>query len=160
MRRNLSSSWTFFYKVVLPVLWIGGFAVGTLSLFLVEPSSWSPSPPTAEMRWAFLGGTLLGSLFLYWFGMRLKTVALDGDVLVISDRGRDVLVPLRDVERVSGSVLMNPELIWLHFRRPTDFGTKVLFMPPLRFFGRYTRHPLVAELEALIARAEVGPGGP
>ena len=153
MRRNLSSAWTVIHKVVFPALWIGAFALGTSCLFLSEPRTRSGASPPPEMRWVFLVATVLGSVVLYWFGMRLKRVALDGDRLIISDFGREMEVPLRDVERVTGSILMHPELIWLHFRRPTEFGTKIVFMPPARFLGGYSRHPLVAELRALVAQS-------
>jgi hypothetical protein len=153
MRRNLSSAWTVIHKVVFPAVWIGGFALGTACLFLAEPRTRSGAPPPPEMRWFFLAATVLGSAFLYWFGMRLKKVALDGDRLIISEFGREIEVPLRDVERVTGSILMNPELIWLRFRRPTEFGTKIVFMPTTRFLGGYSRHPLVEELRTLVAQA-------
>jgi hypothetical protein len=51
--------------------------------------------------------------------MRLKKVSLTADVFVISNYRSRIDVPLRDVERVSGSRFMSPELIRLRFRRPT-----------------------------------------
>jgi hypothetical protein len=34
MIRNLSSMWTFYMKVLLPTVWISGFGIGTVLLFL------------------------------------------------------------------------------------------------------------------------------
>ncbi len=59
--------------------------------------------------------------------MRLKKVTRKENDLVISNFRKVVEVPLQDVERVSGSVLIHPELVWLHFRRPNGFGSKVVF---------------------------------
>ena len=91
--------------------------------------------------------------------MRLKKVSLDGDALLIEEFGRKARVPLRDVEEVTGSILLRPEIVWLRFRRPTEFGNRILFMPPYRMFGGFTRHPMVAELRTLALTAVLESGG-
>jgi len=110
----------------------------------------------SEIRWIFLIiGILFGAL-IYWSSMRLKRVTLDGEVLRISNYRSEIVVHLRDIERVTGSILMNPELVWLHFRMPTEFGTKIVFMGKSRFFSGFTRHPVVKELRELIWKASTG----
>ena len=94
--------------------------------------------------------TILGSAWWYWISIRLKKVTLEDDLLVISNFKTQVKIPLRDIERVSGSILMNPELVWLHLASPTEFGSKIVFMAKFRFFSGLTRHPVVEELERLI----------
>jgi hypothetical protein len=135
---------TYLYKFVFPSLWIGGFTVATTAMFL------SIDRDAQGLRWVFLGITILGAAVWYWSCMRIKQVKLDAGSLAISDFRREITVPLAAVDRVSGSVLMSPELIWLHFRRPTAFGDKVVFMAPIRGFAGFRRHPLVDELRALI----------
>jgi len=150
--RRLSSSLTFFYKFVFPTIWIAVFAAGTASMF-ATPDAWHGNGDVREIRWGFLAATLLGGS-LFWFAcMRNKQVVLDLDrkVFSISNYRRTIEVPIRDVESVSGSLLVNPELIWLRFRRPTEFGSKIVFMPRMRFFHGFTRHPMVEELRALVA---------
>ncbi|MGB7624720.1 MAG: hypothetical protein WBN92_20430 [Terriglobia bacterium] len=146
--RDLSSKWTWFYKFALPALWIGGFASITLSM-LIAPDSWGAGD-SRELGWVFLVITVFGTVLFYWSCMRLKRVHLRGDVLLISNFETEIEVPLRDVERISGSLLVNPELMWLRFHRSTEFGTKVVFMPPFRFFHGFTRHPLVEELQEMV----------
>jgi len=145
--RTLSSRWTWFYKFAFPTLWIGGFGIGTLQMFL-DPDSFSGDDPR-DVRWAFMAALLLGSAVIYWSCIRVKRVSLDTDAFLISNYRDEIRVPLHDVERVSGSVLWNPELIWLHFRRPTRFGSRVVFIAPMRFFG-FGRHPLARELNSLV----------
>lgn len=151
MERELSSKWTFFYKFVLPTLWIGMFTLGTLTMFFA-PDVWNGHNDARWLRWLFLGLTLSGALFLYWACMRLKKVWLGRTSFTISNYVDEVEVPVRDVERVSGSILMSPELVWLRFRRPTRFGDKVVFMPKLRLLSGWNRHPVVEELRGLITR--------
>lgn len=154
----LSSAWTFFYKFVFPTVWIGGFAVGTLLMFTAA-DSFEGDGDVREIRWYVLTATVLGGAAIYWSCMRLKKVTLDGDVILISDFRKEIAIPLLDVERASGSVLMNPELVWLHFRRPTEFGTKIVFMGKWRFSFGFTRHPVVEDLEKLIEQASTGEKG-
>ena len=146
---DLSSRLTFFYKFVFPTLWIGGFAFGTLLMFFA-PDRIHGNQDVREARWIFLLATIVGATLLYWACMRVKQVSLANHEFVISNYWRKIRVHFRDVERVSSSVLINPELIWLHFRRPTEFGTRIVFMPKQRFFGGYTRHPLAKRLSALL----------
>lgn len=145
---DLSSRLTFAYKFVLPALWIGVFALVTCLMFV------SVDAALREARWLFLGATLLGSAVWYWAGMRIKRVSLTGREFVISNYRRTIRVPFHAVERASSSVLMNPELIWLHFRRPTEFGSRIVFMPRQRFLGRYARHPLAQRLNDLLGSAD------
>jgi hypothetical protein len=148
--RELSSAWTFFYKFVFPTIWIGGFALGTLVMF-TAPASLQGGRDVREIRWLFADATVVGGTLIYWFCMRLKKVSLNTDTLILSNYRQRVEVPLRDVEAISGSLLMSPELIWLRFRRPTSLGSKIVFMPKFRFSLGFSRHPLVAELRALIS---------
>ena len=153
--RTLSSAWTFFYKFVFPTVWIGGFAVGTLLMFTAA-DSFEGGGDVCEMRWYFLTAIVLGGAAIYWSCMRLKKVTLDGDVLLISNFRKEIAIPLLDLERVSGSIFMHPELVWLHFRRPTEFGTKIVFMGKSRFSFGFTRHPIVKELGELIEQLSTG----
>lgn len=137
--RRLSSAWTTFFKIIFPILWI----------------IWLLSSGVAIVRWLFPVIMLGGLVMIYFFCLRLKWVDLHGDMLVISDVQRKITVPLHDVERFSGSILISPELIWIHFLRTTEFGDKVIFMAPLRLFQGFSPHPLVDELNAL--RTEAGP---
>lgn len=147
--RPLSSALTWFYKFVFSALWIGGFGLGTVAMFVASHTS--SGEDLREIRWLFLAAWIAGASMIYWTCIRAKKVSLASDSLVISNFRRELRIPLRDVERVTGSFLWNPELIWLHFRRPNDFGSKIVFIAPMRWFP-YGRHPLTRELNALVAR--------
>jgi hypothetical protein len=114
MARQLSSSWTWFNKFVFPPIWIGIFGSGVVGLFLSPGDGRS-----GDLRWPVTAVLIAGVSFLYWAVMRLKRVTLEGGTLSVSNYLREIHVPLCDVERVSASIMMNPELIWLHFRGNT-----------------------------------------
>ena len=155
--RRLSSDWTFLYKFVIPTFCIGEFALLTLLMF-TAPGSLKGRGDVRQVRWIFLTVTIVSGPFFYWWCMRLKKVAFDQDVLLISNFRKEVGIPLHELEQVSGTItiFVIPELIWLHFRRPTSFGKRIVFMPKLRFSFRFTRHPLVKELEEFIEQSHTG----
>ena len=61
--------------------------------------------------------------------MRLKRVAISGHSLAISNYLATIQVPLREVARVTENRWINIHPVTLHFRKPTAFGTSVVFMP-------------------------------
>lgn len=50
-----------------------------------------------------------------------------------------------------------PELVWVHLRPPTELGQHIVFMPKVRWFAGFSRHPIVEELRQL--SGEAGRGG-
>jgi len=151
MYRTLSSAQTFLMKFVFPFLWIGGFAVATASMFLdaSETGARTGLLPPPEMKWSFLAITVIGSVSLYWLCMRLKRVSINGDSLLISNYFTSIVVPLTEIERVSENRWINIHPVTIFFRRETDFGPSVVFMPETRWFGFFSSHPVVAELQKL-----------
>jgi hypothetical protein len=155
MQRTISSAQTFLMKVVFPVVWIGGFAIGTMAMFLgaegMHDRARHPAP--FEMKWVFLLATAAGSAFIYWCCIRLKRVSVDESSLVISNYLENVVVPLREIEEVTENRWINIHPVTLHFRHETAFGRSVVFMPTVRWFGFLSSHPVVEELRTAAALA-------
>ena len=142
MGERLSSRGTFFYKFIFSNLWIG---FGPLIIFIHADAR--PEWPIFFMGW------LIFSVIIYRTCCRLKRVERQGNILSISNYFQQTEVPLSDVESVSGTILGNPEFIWIKFRQPTIFGSKIIFMPKMRFFSlHFDRHPLVAQLNEEIMK--------
>ena len=143
---ELSSRYTFFAKVIFPILWIGGFGAGTIAL-------WASDNAPSQMKWAFLAVLIVGSLSIWWSSMRLKRVRVDGKTLYVSNYRQEIALPLGSVERVSENRWINIHPVTLYFRRPTDFGSKIVFMPKMKMFLLWRSHPMVAEIERMVALA-------
>lgn len=153
MRRRLSSQWTFFYKYAVTALGIGGLGLFTLIQFLA-PGLIGTDHDSEKTKWLSLLVWIVVSPILYWGFARLKKVELDGDTLLISGFRGCIRVALRDIESVSGTLLQTPELVWLHFRRPTEFGTKIVFMGRIRWLSsQLEKHPVVREMRELVEAA-------
>jgi hypothetical protein len=147
MIEKLSSSWTIFYKIVFPIIWISGFGIGTLLLWLVKFEQ--PQVPPAEIKWMFLIIWLVGSGFILWIALRLKTVTLNGNALIIKNYGQEDTVQLSSINGISETRLINPKMIKLSFYPPCVFGEKVFFIPKSKFYNPFGQHPIVKQLKEL-----------
>ncbi len=144
--RTLSSAHTFLTKFLFPPLWIGTFAFFTASFFL-WPESWHGD---TDIKWFFLFGTPPASAVIWWFCSRLKRVRIDDMMLYISNYSTEITVPLANVADISEN--RNTQLITIHFHRHTEFGSRIVFMPEVRFRFR-SPHPVVQEIRAAVGRA-------
>lgn len=145
MAKSLSSDLTFLVKFVVFPVSITLFGGGAL-LALFSPDS----IPAEWGRGVFVAGMSLG--FVAHVAMyscayaKLKRVELNGDTLSLSNFFQDAETSLDNLQSVSGSLLMYPELVWLEFRQPTPFGKKIVFIGKYRFLAGWTLHPVVHEL--------------
>ena len=153
--RTLSSAQTFPTKIILPLIWIGGFALATASLFLA-PDMWRGGngvPPDPNLRWLFLGITVVGGLFIGWSCFRLKRVRMDDHMLYVSNYSTEITVPLANVARVSENRWLRDHPVTIEFYTDTEFGPRIVFMPKTRWWGSWSSHPVVQEIRTAVARA-------
>ena len=153
--RTLSSAQTFILKVIFPPLWIGGFALGTAGLFL-SPGSWHDARGGTldpETKWIFLLATIVGTVFIWWSCIRLKRVRMDDKMLYISNYSSEIAVPLVNVAQVSENRWVNIHPITIEFHADTEFGSRVVFMPKVRWFALWSPHPVVEEIRGAVNRA-------
>jgi hypothetical protein len=151
---TLSSGRTFWMKVIFPVIWIGAFAGGTLSMFLAA-DSWKGAdggPVDSWMKWLFLGLTLFGAALIWWTSIRLKRVRMDHQALYISNYVREIVVPLSNVAEVIENRWINIHPVTVRFHTHTEFGTAITFMPKVRPFAFWSSHPVVAQIREAAAR--------
>ena len=140
MKRTISSPVTFIYKVIFPSVWIGGFGLGTVLMFLLsDDRAWG---------WMSLIALCLGTGGLSFLCFPLKTVEIAGDDLAISNFFKTIKVPLSRISDVTECRWINSHPVWVHFKETTEFGTKIMFMPGGRVWP-FTAHPIVRELKRL-----------
>jgi hypothetical protein len=152
---TLSSLQTFYMKFVFPIVWIGLFTSGTVTLLAAS----NFDPDAAFLKWLFPAVTVVGTVFLWWACMRLKRVRMDNHVLYISNYVSEIVVPLRDVAEVTENRWVNIHPVTIRFRRETDFGSQIVFMPTQRWFAFWSSHPVVDKIRDAVARAGGGSYG-
>ena len=137
---------TFPMKYLFTIVWIGGFGLGTLFVWLHAPTAQDGDAMPPDMRWLFLGMWIVGSALLLWSLAGLKRVRMDATQLYISNYRREIVVPFANVVDVTENRWVNIHPVTLHFRSPTAFGQRVTFMPTALIFGMFRSHPVVAQL--------------
>jgi hypothetical protein len=146
--RQISSSSTWSYKHVVPFfVLLASFAI---ALFLGVGAG----RQRGDLRIVFIplafgltGFVLLKLLYRSY----VDEVWIDDREVVISNHGIQERFPVSNIASVDGSRILNPEYITLTLKEKCNLADPVYFLPPQRF-GRFTEHPIVIELQELIAR--------
>jgi hypothetical protein len=148
--RRLSSSSTFFYKWVFPVIWLGfigfGFIMGFFSPHIRQ------YPPPVPMIVAMPIIMLVFSFFLFrrLLGGLADEVMLDGDTLIVKKGDEQLRIALAEVININSLNAVNPRRISLRLRNSTRLGRDIDFIPvgrrSFRFVGMIRLDPLAEEL--------------
>jgi len=85
-----------------------------------------------------------------WLAFRMKQVAIGDGTLHVSNFGRQIAVPLRDVDGVDQVGGFGARVV-VRFATDTTFGRRIVFSPPGSTHPN--PHPVVTELRAAIAAA-------
>jgi len=149
--RRLSSSSTYFYKRVFPILWFG-FLLVFLAIAL-----WGTLYPQAFARPQPVVPFLLMPLLMAGIGFLVfrklifdlvDEVWLDGDWLVVKNRDEQRRVALSDVMNVNATTMANPRRITVMLRTDTRYGRSFSFMPasPRGFLSAFKPDPIATDL--------------
>ncbi|HKJ42141.1 MAG TPA: hypothetical protein VKA27_08600 [Sunxiuqinia sp.] len=122
-----SSSLTFVYKYLFPVVWTGMFL--TVIVFA------SKQDDAFAQNWS-RGAAVMVCWAAFWLALlviRLRRVEAGFEKLVIKTMHGPKTVDYKDVEWVSQPAMINPTLISLkYFDRESGTSKKILIMPPTR----------------------------
>jgi hypothetical protein len=144
--RRLSSTMTVFYKRVFPVIWLLLLVLPILALRNIPTRSGYP-------LWPSFVPTLM--IFIVGFVLYRKLISdlvdevwLDGDQLLVKNRGQQARTALADVININASTLTNPRRITVMLRTDSRFGRHVTFIPasPIGFMSAFKPDPIATEL--------------
>jgi hypothetical protein len=93
-----------------------------------------------------------------WVGLRLSVVETDGYLLLASSMSKTAWIPLSDVTSVSRVWWPGAQRIYVEVGQDRPFGRQVVFEAPLALTAFVGGHPLVQELQGLVARAKARAG--
>lgn len=148
--RRLSSSMTFFYKWVFPVIWLGLVGFGIVTGFFSEHVGQHPPPDPMVVVIPIFMFVFGFFLFRRLLGGLVDEVTLDGDTLIVKKGDEQLRVSLAEVINVNSLNAVNPRRISLRLRNNTRLGRDIDFIPagrrPLRFLGMTRLDPLAEEL--------------
>ena len=145
MIERISSRSTIFFKFIFFPVWSAGFGFGTITMIL--------SPVKDDNILIFAVGWVLGSVFLYLFGRRLKRVEISSGNIIVSNYFKVVTIPGHDIETVTQNRLINTREITIRLRNETAFGSKIVFIPKVSF-RLFSEDPVVNRLRNLGTKAQ------
>lgn len=159
-RRVLSSSQSLAAMYVVPYLQIlltpavfGGLYLGW---FGQAGAPAARLPLAVDARLAVLGFWLALTALQVWWGSRLKRVAVDDEMIYISDYFREVALPLSAIAEVRELRWLRLHPVIVELSGETPWGGTIWFMPKIRFFTPgFLSHPVVQELRDLAFAAQL-----
>lgn len=145
-RRLLSSRLTFFYKFVFPLLfvawivWLGAF------LFAGRGVGMGQVPSGFLLLVALIAA--VNFIWMGWLTLRSHRVEADAENFYVSNFGKEIVIPRSDLYEATEMRWFQPYWITLRLRRPSEFGDRIMFIPPWRFGSFWTANPMVDELNS------------
>ena len=91
--------------------------------------------------------------------MRFKRVRMGERSLYISNYISELEVPLTDLVAVEENTWLKTHPVTIEFRRHTAFGSRIVFMPKVRWRFWWASHPVVAEIASAVDRARGSASG-
>ncbi len=106
-----------------------------------------------------LGFTLAALVFFSWRSSLLKFVRVDDDTLYVFDWFKRIAIPLSEVDDVNYSGGIG--LVFVRFKSPSDFGSKIAFMPTFgaSIFSMLGSGSVAEELRELVKKASINSKG-
>ena len=151
---RLSSKATFFYKRVFPALFIA-FLVVFIAVPLLRGADAGTYPPAP-----FFIAPLIALIIFLFLMKRLVFDLVDevvdhGDYLLVRNGGREDRIALSDIMNINYQTLSSPPRATLSLRKPSVFGSKVTFCPPIRLVP-LSSSPVIDKLIARVDAARRG----
>ena len=141
MKKTLSSPLlTFFQKFIFAPIWIGGFGFGVLGLLKTG----------REEGWGFLIAWIVGSIFIYFYSIRLKKVQIDEQNIYISNYIKSISVPISAISRIDENIFLSGHPIFIKLKDKTPLGKVIVFNPKGGYYFR--SHPVADELRSIIKK--------
>jgi hypothetical protein len=142
--RRISSQWTFFYKFIFPIVWVG-FIIVFLAVAVFAPARSSQGLPIPTLIVPIIM-LVIGFTIMKKFIFDLADeVWDDGDALVVKKSGQEQRIALSDIKNVNYSTMSSPPRVVLSLRRPSVFGDQVAFCAPIRFVP-FATSPIIDDL--------------
>ena len=124
---HLSSSWTIFLRLFIPVFWMVFFGSFAAAIFIYRdemgPVLGQPFAP-----WIFLACYLSGIAFIYLTFWRLYRVDADDAFFYVTNYFKTYKYPFHQIVQIEEQALGSFPLLSLHFSRKFSFGKNIWFI--------------------------------
>ncbi len=150
MSRLLSTGFTYFYKVIVPGLALIALVGAAVALGLGR-GSLTFGPASLPLGFIVVGV----AIYQIRVCVGLKRVEMDARNLYISNYRAQIVVPLREVADVTENRWLHLHPVTIHFQRPTESGSSIVFAPDMfATWVSFVSHPVVNELRQAVTHAK------
>ena len=125
---RLSSNWTLFLKLFLPVFWIAFFSGFVIAAFVTDPQI-APQIANNKFRLQSVLFVLAGIIFFAFTFFRLKRIDADDSHIYVTNYFKTYRYPVQDIEKITLYNHLILKAAHLKFKGKTSFGKKVIFIP-------------------------------
>ena len=125
---RLSSNWTLFLKIFLPVFWIaffGGFIIAAFVTSRIE----APQYTSGGFKLQSIIFVLSGIIFFYFTFLRLKRVDGEKGFVYISNYFKTFRYPVNSIEEIIIYDHFILKAAHINFKGKTTFGKRIIFLP-------------------------------
>ncbi len=127
---RLSSNWTLFLKIFLPVFWIsffGGFVIASFVTSRLEV----PQFTSDKFRLQAIIFVISGIIFFIFTFFRLKRIDAEGDFVFITNYFKTYRYSIDSIDEIIIYDHLILKAAHMKFKGKTSFGHKIIFMPNL-----------------------------
>jgi hypothetical protein len=114
--KDVSSAWTFWMKIVFPVIWISGFGLAALLFWLGVMHDGNNVLPPPQMKFVFSGLWIVGATLILWSCAGLKRVRIDERQLYASNYLQEISLPFSAIIDVTQNRWINIRPVTVHLR--------------------------------------------
>ncbi len=124
---NISSTWTLFLKVFLPVFW--GIFFGAMTLaFWLSKAAYVGDLSIHAFRLLMTSFFLTGMVVFYLSVIRLKRVEIDDNFVYVTNYRKTARYPFHNIEKLEEVSYWVFKVVHLSFKKSGIFGKKVIFL--------------------------------
>jgi len=125
--QRLSSNFTLFLKIFVPVSWLSFFGLFGAVIFLLDPMD-EPFLTSTFFRSIYVVGFILFGIFLYFTLFQLKRVETENGQLFVTDYFKTVRFPIENVKKITSTNLGLTKIGRMHLHNKGVFGSKIPFV--------------------------------
>ncbi len=98
--------------------------------------------------YSFVMEIVITAIF-YFTIMKYMKVSVDDDFLYVSNYWKEIKIPFSDISDVTEIVWIRGHPTTIHLKTPSEFGSKITFIPKSKGYKFFKPHPVVDELKVL-----------
>lgn len=143
--QRVSTNFTLFLKIFVPVFWLVFFGAFTIVLWVVDRVE-TGAIPLGQLRLFMTFFFLIGATIFYFTLLKLHRVEMDEAFVYVTNYIKTARYPYHNIEKIDEKDFIVLSTVTVHLKEKGIFGKTVTFIPSqYRFQGFLNKHPEVVK---------------